>query len=90
MSVARVLYAANGVSLGSHPECVGKRSGRIYNLTRLRSWNHSFEVGIFTAVEFALSPFGSTLVAAVFLVQLLLFTDPFSLAFFHAVFFRGR
>ena len=79
-----------GVSFGSHPECVGERSGRIYNLTRLGSWNHPFEVGIFAAINFALSPFGSTLIAAVFLVQLLLFTDPFSLAFFHSVFVRGR
>jgi hypothetical protein len=85
-----VLYAANRVNFWSYPWCVGEGSGRIYNLTRLRSRDNSFEVSIFAAVEFALPPFGSTLIAAVFLVQLLLLADSFSLAFFHAVFFRGR
>ena len=65
-------------------------SGWIYNLARLGSWNDSFEVGIFAAIEFPLSPFDSALIAALFLVQLLLFTDSFSLAFFHAVFVRRR
>jgi len=59
-------------------------------LTGLRTGNDSLEVGIFAALEFGLSPFSGALIAPVFLVQLFLFTGPFSLAFFHAVFVRGR
>jgi hypothetical protein len=64
--------------------------GPVNNLTGLRTRNDSVQAGIFTALEFALSPFSGALIAAVFLVQLFLFADPFSLAFFHAAFFRGH
>lgn len=67
------------------PNASGERSGQIDNLTRLRSGSHSFKVGIFATIEFALSPFSGALRAPLFLIHLFLSTDPLSLAFFHAV-----
>jgi len=61
--------------------------GQIYNLTGLRTGYDTLQVGIFAALtlDFTLSPFSGALIAAMFLVLLLLPADSFSLAFFHAV-----
>lgn len=60
-------------------------SRRIDDLTRLRSRNHSREVGIFAAFEGTVPALGHALSATLFLGLLFLSADPFSLAFFHAV-----
>jgi hypothetical protein len=66
----------------------GESSGQLDNLAGLWSGNDSVEVRIFANFTGLFPALGHALDAALFLVQLFLPTDTFSLTFFHAVFSR--
>jgi hypothetical protein len=66
------------------PDGSGQNSGQVDNLTRLRSWNHSLEVCVFTAFKGSFLTFSRALDATLLLLLLFLSAGAFSLAFVHA------